>query len=232
VSAVLERLRGGLVVSCQPVRGGPMDRPDIVAAMAQAAIAGGAAGVRVEGLADLRAVRAALDAPIIALVKRDDPTTAVKITPRVADAAALLEAGADIVAYDATARPRADAREAVLASILTGGGLAMADCATLDDARAALAGGAHILGTTLSGYADAPPPADGAPDLALVGAVSALGAFTMAEGRYDTPALAAAALRAGADAVTVGTALTRLEIMTRRFRDAIAPPCPAQPDPA
>jgi len=38
MAEALKRLAGGLIVSCQPVIGGPMDRPDIVAAFALAAI--------------------------------------------------------------------------------------------------------------------------------------------------------------------------------------------------
>lgn len=220
--AALERLRSGLVVSCQPVDGGPMDRPDLVAAMARAAVAGGAAGLRIEGVENLRAVRPCVSVPLIGIVKHDLPGCSVRITPHVADVQNLITAGADIVAYDATPRPRPDTREAVLAAIRHGGALAMADCAKQADGVAALAGGAAILGTTLSGYTDDTATGDPGPDLALVRAFQALGAFTMAEGRYNTPELAAAARRAGADAVTVGSAITRLEHVTGWFRDAIA----------
>lgn len=219
---VLEKLRGGLVVSCQPVDGGPMDRPEIVAAMAQAAVAGGAAGLRIEGLANLRAVRAAVAVPIIGIVKRDSADTPVRITPRVADALALIEAGADIVAYDATARPRADPRDRIVAAIMERNVPAMADCATEADGQAALAAGAAVLGSTLSGYTAETETGSSGPDLQLVQAFRSLGGFVMAEGRYNTPALAAEALRAGADAVTVGSALTRLEHVTGWFRDAVA----------
>lgn len=221
----LEHMRGGLVVSCQPVDGGAMDRPDIVAAMAMAAVAGGAAGVRIEGIDNLRAVRPHISVPIIGLVKRDLPTTAVRITPSVADAVALIEAGADIVAYDATDRARPEPRESVLVAILVANAIAMADCATLDDAKGALAGGASIVGTTLSGYTagttrpDNNP--DSGPDLALVTAFARLGGFVMAEGRFHLPGLAADAIAAGADAVTVGSALTRLELMVSRFARAV-----------
>lgn len=218
---LLERLRGGLVASCQPVDDGPMDRPEIVAAMAQAAVAGGAAGLRIEGVENLRATRPHVDVPIIAIVKRDLPDSPVRITTTIADARALIEAGADIVAYDATPRPRTDARDDILAAIIAGGALAMADCATRADAKAALAGGASIVGTTLSGYtAETEGKGDG-PDLDLIRAFRDLGGFVMAEGRIDTPELAAQAMRAGADAVTVGSALTRLEIVTGRFADAV-----------
>ena len=219
--SVLERLRGGLVVSCQPVDGGPMDRPEIVAAMARAAVAGGAAGLRIEGLENLRATRPLVEVPVIGIVKRDLADSPVRITVTAADARALIAAGADIVAYDATPRPRTDARDDILAAILAGGALAMADCADLADGRAALAGGATVLGTTLSGYTEETARADAGPNFDLIREFRGLGAFVMAEGRLNTPDLAAAAIRAGADAVTVGSALTRLEFVTGWFADAV-----------
>lgn len=198
-----------------------MDRPEIVAAMAEAAVAGGAAGVRIEGVENLRAARPRLTCPVIGLVKRDLPDSPVRITCYVSDAEDLIDAGADIVAYDATDRPRPDSRDAVLARILEAGRLAMADCAIEVDGRAALAQGAAILGTTLSGYTDETKTGASAPDLPLVSALRGLGGFVMAEGRVATPDQARAALDAGAHAVTVGSALTRLELMTRVFVDGL-----------
>lgn len=98
----------------------------------------------------------------------------------------------------------------------------MADSASIDDGRIALASGAAILGTTLSGYtADTEDQNDG-PDLALIAAFVELGAdFVMGEGRINTPQLAALAMAAGASAVTVGSALTRLEHVTSWFSDAV-----------
>ena len=219
---ILERLRGGLVASCQPVDDGPMDDPAIVAAMARAAVAGGAVGLRIEGIDNLRAVRPVVDVPIIGIVKSDLPDSPVRITVSVADARALADAGADIIAYDATSRPRTDARDDVLAAILQSGRLAMADSSTVEDGGAALASGAAILGTTLSGYTAETEERDEGPDLELIAAFKRLGAvFVMAEGRVNTPELAALAMAAGADAVTVGSALTRLEHVTGWFAEAI-----------
>lgn len=219
---LLNTLHGGLVVSCQPVDDGPMDHPDIVAAMAAAAVAGGANGLRIEGAANLAAVRPRVSVPIIGILKRDLDDSPVRITPFVEDVRALAEAGADIIAYDATDRPRPETTTAILAAIKAAGALAMADCATLVDGQRALAEGAAILGTTLSGYTDETAGRAEGVDLALIGAFRDLGGFVMAEGRVNTPELAAQAMAAGADAVTVGTALTRLEHVTGWFQDAVA----------
>lgn len=220
--AILQHLRGGLIASCQPVEGGPLDHPSIVAAMARAAVAGGAVGLRIEGVDNLRAVRPVVDVPIIGIVKTDLKDTPVRITVTIEDVVALADAGADIIAYDATDRLRPDSREKILASILTNGRLAMADSSTIEDGRHALAGGAAILGTTLSGYTEETHGTNDGPDLTLVAAFKRLGAgFIMAEGRINTPELAARAMEAGADAVTVGSALTRLEHVTSWFAAAV-----------
>jgi len=221
MNKLLQQLSGGLVASCQPVDDGPMDRPEIVAAMAAAAVAGGAAGLRIEGVANLRAARAVVEVPIIGIVKSDSPDTPVRITVTTDDVEQLIAAGADIVAYDATDRPRTHDRDAILQAILDGGALAMADCSTLSDGQRALEQGASILGSTLSGYTEDTKQNAHGPDFDLISAFRDLGAFVMAEGRCDTPALSAATIRAGAHAVTVGSALTRLEIVTARFADAI-----------
>ncbi|QDY70442.1 N-acetylmannosamine-6-phosphate 2-epimerase [Qingshengfaniella alkalisoli] len=219
--SVPDQLRGGLIASCQPVDDGPMDRPEIVAAMAQAAVAGGAAGLRIEGLENLRATRAHVNVPIIGIVKRNLPDSPVRITVTVRDAQELLEAGADIVAYDATRRPRSDRREDIVAAILDGGAIAMADCSTVEDAQTAMAEGATIIGTTLSGYTDETAGDDDAPDFGLIREFRRLDSFVMAEGRFNSPDLAKKAIAAGADAVTVGSALTRLEVVTGWFAEAV-----------
>lgn len=222
---MLERLRGGLVASCQPVDDGPMDDPVIVAAMARAAVAGGAVGLRIEGIDNLRAVRPVVDVPIIGIVKSDLVDSPVRITVAIADALGLAQAGADIIAYDATSRPRTDPRDKVLRAIVESGKLAMADCSTLEDGQTALAAGAAILGTTLSGYTAETAGRHDGPDLGLIAAFKSLGSgFVMAEGRINTPDLAARAIKAGADAVTVGSALTRLEHVTGWFAEAVRAP--------
>lgn len=218
---MIDQLRGRLVVSCQPVPGGPMDRPEIVAALGLAALAGGAAGLRIEGAANLRAVRAATRATLIGLVKRDLEGTEVRITPLLEDVEALAAAGADIIALDATTRRRPVPVADLLARIRAQGRLAMADCATAAEGRAARDLGFDILGSTLSGYTGGPVPE--APDLALVAALREIGGpggFVMAEGRYNRPEDVARARRHGADAVTVGTAITRTEIVTGWFARA------------
>lgn len=215
----LDRLRNGLIVSCQPVPNGPLDDARSVVAFARAAMAGGACAVRIESIDYVRAVRAASDIPIIGIVKQDRQDSEVRITPTPDLVAALSSAGADIVAVDATRRPRPTSVEDLLATIKVHGKLAMADCSDIGDAQAALAAGADLIGTTMSGYTGGPVPV--LPDLALIAALRQLTPHVVAEGRFNSPELAAEATRRGAFCVVVGSALTRTEQATSWFRSAM-----------
>lgn len=222
----LEMLRGGLIVSCQAYPGEPLRDPDVTARMTRAVVEGGARGVRVQGIGDIRAtVAAAVDVPVVGLWKDGDG--GVFITPTLRHVLAVAEAGAHIVALDGTRRPRPDglslARtiEALKAEHPV---LVMADCGSLDDAREAEQAGADILGTTLSGYSGERPKTEG-PDLQLIGEVAAAcGRPVVAEGRIHRPEQAASALEAGAFAVCVGTAITHPTTITGWFRDALEGP--------
>jgi N-acylglucosamine-6-phosphate 2-epimerase len=225
-TGVVDALAGGLIGSCQPVRGGVFDRPELAARFALAALDGGAAGLRVEGLADLAAVRRALAdvgraVPVIGLVKREEAGTDVFITPLVDDVRALVAAGADAVAFDATDRPRPVAVADMIVAIHVAGALAMADVATEAEGIAAHRAGADFVASTLSGYAPGSPRLPG-PDLELVALLAKAGARVVAEGRIATPADAAAARAHGAYAVTVGTAFSRPEWIVRAFAEAVA----------
>jgi N-acylglucosamine-6-phosphate 2-epimerase len=224
VNDTLERMRGGLVVSVQAAAGSPLAAPEHLAAIARAVVAGGAVGIRTEGVETIRAIRAAVDVPVIGLIKRRAPGTEVYITPEIADAVAVVEAGADLVAVDATERPRPDGTSGpgfVAAANEELSGRVVADVDDASAGRAAAEAGAAAVATTLSGYTGAEDP-DG-PDTALVAELSQEIAIPLlAEGRYSTPEQVWAALGAGAFAVVVGTAITDPEALTRRL--ATAPP--------
>ncbi|WP_375143314.1 N-acetylmannosamine-6-phosphate 2-epimerase [Pelagibacterium sp. H642] len=219
--ALLETLNQGLIVSCQPVPGGPMDSAACVEGFALAALQAGAVALRIESVAYVEAVRARTQAPIIGIIKHDLDGYDVRITPTTEMARELVAAGADIVAFDATLRPRPDPVNSIIGAIHDGGAIAMADCADLADARAALAAGVDCIGSTLSGYVG-PGPEPTLPDFELIEQMSKLGAFVIAEGRIRSPEQAAQALAAGANAVVVGSAITRTEHIVSWYRDAIA----------
>jgi N-acylglucosamine-6-phosphate 2-epimerase len=222
---MLDRLRGGLIVSIQPEHESPLNTPAIVAALARCAAANGAAGVRIEGLQRIAAVRAAVTLPIVGIIKRADPGFEPYITTTIADVVAVLEAGAAIVAFDATGRARRGGAtlEQMIEAIHARGGLAMADCARLADGRAASEAGADLIATTLSGYT---PETEGEtpPALDLVMRFAKLHALPICEGGIADPRDVERAFAAGAQAVVVGTALTNIDARIRRFAQAAPRP--------
>lgn len=223
MSDVVERMRGGLIVSCQAYPGEPMRDTDTMTRVAQAAAVGGAAGIRAQGLADVRGIRAAVRLPLIGLWKTGDHD--VMITPTLDHALDVAHAGADVVALDATGRPRPDGR--TLAATVHAihertAALVLADVSTYDEGVAAAEAGADLVATTLAGYTDYSVGAS-EPDLDLVARLaSSLAVPVVAEGRIRTPAQTADALAAGAHAVVVGTAITHPTTLTRWFVDAMS----------
>lgn len=218
IKQLKEQLRGQTVVSIQPVPDSPLEKTEFIVAMAQAAEQAGAKALRIEGVANVAAVSRAVNLPIIAIVKRDLADSPVRITPYLCDVASLAEAGATIIAFDATNRERPESRDVIAKAIQESGCFAMADCSNFEDGLWANEVGVDIIGSTLSGYVGGEEPTE--PDLQLVKQFSQAGFFTMAEGRYNTPELAAQAIAHGAVAVTVGSALTRLEVMIDWFNSA------------
>ena len=216
---VFQRIQHGLIASCQPVDDGPMDKPEIVAAMAQASVIGGAAGLRIEGVENLKAARPTVQVPIIGIVKRDLPDSPIRITPFLHDIEALAKAGADIIAVDGTHRPRPVELESAVKKIHELGCLEMADCSNLEEGLHCQKLGFDIIGSTMSGYTGGVVPKE--PDYQLVKDLKKAGCRVMAEGRYNTPELAKTAIEIGADFVTVGSALTRLEHLVSWFAEAV-----------
>ena len=227
IHPTVERLRGGLIVSCQAVPPSPLRDARIIAALAQCAERGGAAGVRVDSPGDVAAVRRVLSITVIGIYKIRDAAP-VYITPTFLAAQAVARAGADIVAIQATGQrtSAADPLSDLISRVHTECGVqVMADVATLEEGREAAAAGADLVATTMSGYTPSSRQIPG-PDLDLVGELaSALQVPVVAEGRIRTPEEAAAALRAGAWAVVVGRAITMPEAITERFVKAMAEAC-------
>ncbi len=220
----LEAIRSHLVVSCQAYPGEPMRDTEIMTAVAQAVAAGGAAGIRAQGLEDLRSIRAALTLPLIGLVKRG--ADGVFITPTRADCIDVARTGAEVVALDGTTRTRPDGSTLAdcIQAIHDHGALAMADCGSLEDAEASIAAGADCIGTTLAGYTGARPMTIG-PDFDLLHHLVGMSSVpVLAEGRITTPDEAARALSLGAHAVVVGSAITHPTSITRRFAAVVTGP--------
>jgi putative N-acetylmannosamine-6-phosphate epimerase len=195
-----------------------------MAAMARAAVAGGAVAIRANGPDDIAAIRKAVDVPIIGIWKVEVTGHGIWITPALEHARAVAEAGASIIALDATSRARPDGLGApeLIEQVHSQIGLpVMADIASVEEALAAQDAGADLVATTLAGYTDVEATTDG-PDLDLVAKVAPrLRVPLVAEGRISTPDQAAAAIALGAYAVVVGQAITRPEWITAQFVAAL-----------
>ncbi|MET3574971.1 N-acetylmannosamine-6-phosphate 2-epimerase [Bhargavaea ullalensis] len=220
---VLDKIRRSLVVSCQALEDEPLHDSYIMGKMALAAKMGGAAGIRANTVNDIRAIKQEVDLPIIAIIKKDYPDSPVFITPTLEEVRALHEEGADIIAFDATDRVRPGGKEfseffrEVKAAFP--GQLFMADTSTADEAVMAAEAGVDIVATTLAGYT---PYSEGAVPLdVLREVVERVSVPVIAEGNLDTPEKAAQALSIGAHAVVVGSAITRPQLITKKFADAI-----------
>lgn len=196
-----------------------------MAAMALAAEQGGAAGLRANGVEDIAAIQSVTRLPIIGIAKRFDEGFPVYITPDLASAIAISKAGADAIALDATTRPRRGEPIAELLPLIRSrtGRPVMADVSTLEEGEHAARLGADAVATTLSGYTEATSHLQArGPDFDLVSALAArLTVPVIAEGRFETPEQAREALRRGAYAVVVGTAITNPREITRRFVSAL-----------
>ncbi|ACQ78700.1 N-acylglucosamine-6-phosphate 2-epimerase [Beutenbergia cavernae DSM 12333] len=214
----LERLRGGLVVSCQARQGEPLDAPDHIVALARSAVLGGAVGVRIDGSENISAVRRATDVPIIGIKKVADRERP-RITPTEADVIEVLDAGADIVAVDASMQYRTDvaALHRIVRRIRAHGtATVMADISTRSEAERAWEAGVDVVGTTLYGHTPQTSATVG-PGLELVAELVPLGMRVIVEGRVTEPAEVEAAFTLGAWSVVVGGAITSPIDLTRRF---------------
>jgi N-acylglucosamine-6-phosphate 2-epimerase len=225
MNELIERLKGQLIVSCQAYMGEPLRHPETMAQMARAAELGGAGAIRCQGLADIAAIKGRVEVPVIGLWKEGHE--GVYITPTLRHARACVAAGADVVAIDATDRPRPDGRtfEQTVADLRAcEETLVMADCATIEDVRRAVACGCDLVSTTLShGTAAIDCTMADGPDLPLLrqAAQEFPGFPVVCEGRVHSPADARDALDAGAWAVVVGTAITHPTSITSWFVDAM-----------
>lgn len=220
LESLCAQLKGGLIVSCQAPAGSPLNDPYIISALALTAEQHGALGVRIKHADQVAATKARVRVPVIGLDKVEFADSPVYITPTLAIAERLAASGADIIATDATQRPRPngepldvlirriqdDLRKPVLA-----------DVATLAEGLHALDCGAAFVATTLCGYtAESQDAALPAFDL-LENLAKRLTVPVICEGGVKTPEDVRRAFDCGAFAVVVGTAITGVGQLVEHF---------------
>ena len=223
----VEELMGKVIVSCQAYEDTPLYGPTYMKAMAESVLLGGAAGIRACWPQDIRSIRSITDKPIVGIYKeyaQGDPLDTVFITPTFERAKEVIEAGADIVGIDCTIREsRSFAQlKALLKQIKEAypSIAIMADLATLEEGiLVAESGFVDIISTTLHGYTrNTVHEKREQPNVALIHELKQRVELPVnGEGRLWTLEDMKAMLDAGADMVTVGTAITRPHLITERF---------------
>lgn len=212
----------GLIVSSQALEDEPLHGGDTMAKMARAAVSAGAIGIRTNGVSDILAIKQEVDVPVIGLIKRDIPGSAIFITPTLEEVKAIIDAKADIVALDITNREgRLQSVKPFIDYAHERGVAVMADISTLEEGIAAEALGVDYIGTTLSGYTPYSTQQE-SPDFELLEQLcKSINIPIVAEGRIWTPEDAAKAMNIGASYVVVGSAITRPQLITARYVRAL-----------
>lgn len=218
---VYSLLAGGLIVSCQALPDEPLFSSYIMSRMAYAAMEGGAAGIRANSISDIREIKNTVDLPIIGIIKQKYKGFETVITPTIREVAALASEGVDIIAMDCTRRPHPDGQKLedfiMEVRLKFPDQLFMADCSDYEEGMLAARLGIDFIGTTLSGYTQYTRNA-ALPNLELMKRLSSdSGKPVIAEGGIKTPDQLKEALKAGAWAAVVGSAITRPREITRDF---------------
>lgn len=218
---ILEQIKGGLIVSCQALASEPLYDSYIMSKMAWAAYLGGAAGIRANTVVDIKAIKEKVDLPIIAIIKQEYEDSDVYITPTMQEVDALVELGCEIIAVDATNRPRPNgvSFEEFFKAVRVKypDQLFMADTSCFEEGRLASELGCDLIGTTMAGYT---PYTKGTPlpDFKLMERyVKELDNPIIAEGGIWCPEELKRAIDIGVHAAVVGTAITRPMDITKRF---------------
>ncbi len=219
---IMDILKGKIVVSSQAMPDEPLYEEVCMTAMMKSVVNGGAAGLRVAGARDVRNAKT-LGIPVIGLTKPnklpDNWKEVVYITPSLSDVQGLIDAGADIVAFDGTSRPHDNCNlEEIINLIHKYGILAMADISTLEEGVNCAILGADIISTTLAGYTlESGEPTVG-PDYELLKKlIKSVDKPVVLEGRIWEPCEVRKAFELGAHCVVIGSAITRPQLIVKRF---------------
>jgi len=222
---VIESLKNCMIVSCQSEGNDPFNAdPEYMALFARAAEMGGAKGIRTQGIEKLKAIKRAVNLPVIGLLKSKFEDGTVRITGSFNEVEQLIEAGSDIIAIDGTFRNREGftGPDFIAEVKIRYGCLVLADIATYEEAIACEKAGADCISTTLNGYTpDTLQFHDGPNYDVLATIVKDVKVPLFAEGRYNTPTEAKKAMQLGAYAVISGTVITRPRVITSWFVDAV-----------
>ncbi len=223
---ILEKIKGKLIVSCQALPDEPLHSSFIMARMAYAAMLGGAGGIRANSVEDITEIKKTVNLPIIGICKVDYEGCEVYITPTMKEVDDLVSCGVDIIAMDATDRPRPDGRSAedffLEAKAKYPEQLFMADCSCTEEGLKAAACGFDLVGTTMSGYTSYTKGTK-LPNFEMMEKlVKETKVPVIAEGGIWCPEDLKRAMSTGVHAAVVGSVITRPMLITKRYVEAIS----------
>ena len=207
----------GLIVSCQALDNEPLHSSYIMSRMAVAAKEGGAIGIRANGVEDIVAIKKETDLPIIGIIKIDYKGIKPYITPTMKEIDDLVATGVDIIALDATINQDEEFLKEIF--IKYPNQQFMADISTIEEGLRAGELGFHYVGTTLVGYTEQSKDMNNFEVLKVL--IEKCKGKVIAEGNFDTPEKARKSLEDGAYAVVVGSAITRPQLITKKFNDEV-----------
>ena len=216
-----------LIVSCQALPEEPLHSSFIMGRMAVAAKEGGAGGIRANSVEDIREIKKNVDLPIIGIIKRDYPGCSVRITPTIREVDELMQVKPDVIAVDATCRRRPDGRklEEFYAEIREKypQQLLMADCSTMQEMLYADKLGFDFIGTTLVGYTEESMGCQiEKNDFELIRElIKRVKHPVIGEGNINTPQKLKRVMEIGVYSVVIGSAITRPQLITKKFTDAL-----------
>lgn len=210
-------MKNGLIVSCQALPEEPLHSPFIMSKMALAAQMAGANGIRANGVEDILAIKEEVNLPLIGIIKKDYEGKIPFITPTMKEVEALINTNIEIIALDATMNQDEDFLVTVLKKYPKQ--KFMADISTVEEGLRAEKLGFDFIGTTLVGYTKQSKNISNFE--VLKGLLEKCKKPVIAEGNFDTPEKAKEALNMGAYSVVVGSAITRPQIIAKKFIDYI-----------
>ena len=227
MSEKISQIYKKLIVSCQALPDEPLHSSFIMGRMAKAAKEGGACGIRANSREDIEEIKRNVELPIIGIVKKEYADSPVYITPTMREVDALVEAGADIIALDATGsrRPGGVLLDDFVEEIRNRypGQPLMADCSTVEEVLHADRLGFDFLGTTLVGYTEQSAGKQiEENDFEIIRQIlEKVNHPVIAEGNIYTPQKARRVLEIGCYSVVVGSIITRPQVITRTFTEEI-----------